>query len=251
MLNAADAGRQFAESLDEIKEKGMAVGIIQAKNNVLIEQYKTASRMPDLTKEQRIIYAKAALELEQADMQRNLDLAQQTMDAQLRNAEAMTGLKGKQIEELILKRVQPAPTARNFEITLDDIMSAQQQYQMLGKLNEDEQTALTESIKNYYNVQSSFYAETSRIRITMSKLNKGILDEDENDIKQYSANYKNVTDDRNQYLLEAQKRYQESQINLMQDAEAQEKARINLKFDNEVADLRAKNVLQPNSKHHY
>ena len=279
MREAYQEGKRYAEVMDYIQDVTRSKDIQNAEIDLQIIEQRTKARDKSLSLAERQAAIDQIVSLGQQKLQNDLKVTGKTLQNELTNAAQITGVasgviktyltdyealvpsmqKGQQILSDIEKRnttITKTPYGSsvsyvNRDAINKDISSLSRLEQTYVSFAQIENKLLSDSDKttDRNKISAALIANTGALqaeaenRSSLVKMRNGLYKELIAEDEDYARSSGKATDDRNRYLLEAQKRYQESQINLMQDAEAQEKARINLKFDNEIADLRAKNVL--------
>lgn len=117
MREAAEAGREYARALIDIRNSQRALNILQAETNKSIERLKIISDDATRSFEERTEAANNLIEERNALLSKQERLAQKTFDAELKNIAAVTSANEDQIKSFI----------RTFEVT-DNLTKQTEEY---------------------------------------------------------------------------------------------------------------------------
>lgn len=209
MRNAINAGMEYVRTMDEIEDRTRGLSIIEAEDRKRIAELNIISKDVTRSREERIAAGKEELAIIKRNADAQLKLAQDAEAAELHKAAVMTGLNEdriKQIMKMKADNVEAIRQAEEYNDALDQQKHAKSwnvvdqkaeiivkhtseriknlagELKSFGKLS-DEQGGdldkLSSSIINT-NEKAAAYAETTeKVQTRLSKLNKGIIDEEQ------------------------------------------------------------------------
>lgn len=215
MFDAIDAGRQYVNMLSDVKKSTRALNITNSELNIKFQEQKVIERDVSKTKEDRIAAGKKALQIEQQMADGQLMVADKAMKAELLHLRTITKLNDEQIKGAVstynsnkknidlanqynkavgeLKYAESSGNASSMygqssgvvsKETIKIIKSASPEIKQLagvmkamGKTTGDELDELATKWVEYNNIQSESVQRTARVKITLGRLEKGIIDD--------------------------------------------------------------------------
>ena len=227
MASAITAGRDYVKTLDQIGDRTRSIGILESKDRERLADLLIIRKDVTKTDKERIEAGKKILNIEQNNAERRKSLTKDQLDNELKYASKMTGLSKERIGQLLIEQEtnrgaiekanafnQAVESKRVAEIgasgatmygqsstpiinkeTLNIINSASPAIKKLadelksfGKLNEDEYTRIAAAYQNIGEANAYYAESTAKTQVGMAKLMKGQLEENESEVKKYTAN---------------------------------------------------------------
>jgi len=223
MRAAIKAGKDYVQQIDTINERTRGIAIIEADDAKRIAQLDIISKDVTRTKAERINALKEILGIEQKNANLSVTLAADKANSELKYASQMTGLSQKRIKEMLKENatsytsVEAAKKYNDALVTLatqrptgnfiaDWILTDKQAIQeahkyvksaspelkknaadllKLGRINEEQYDRITSALTESGQAQAAYYEDNNKRLTRLSKLNKGILDDEEKDQKKH------------------------------------------------------------------
>ena len=223
MGNAITAGREYVSTLDKIGDRTRAIGIIESNDRARLAELLIIRKDVTKTDKERIAAGKEILEIEQKNADRRKSLTKDQLDNELKYAAKMTGLSKERIGQLLIEQetnraaiekankynevlanskpvILPGFENQPSQVIVDDkaielvknatpeVKKLAGEISKLGKLNEEEYERITNAYKNVGEANAYYSETTAKTQVGMAKLMKGQLDENESEVKKYTAN---------------------------------------------------------------
>ena len=218
LSNAIRAGREYVAELDRINDRTRALGIIQSQDRQRLAELLIIQRDVTKSADERIAAGKEILSIELKNSEIAKGIAADSEKTELKKAATLTGLSQDRIKQLLIeqetnkdlvaaaqayndalaaqRKAQAGAsggsmygqttnayvskeTQRILKETPQDIKNYAAELRSFGKLSEEEYNKIAESIKGVGEANAQFAETTSRVQRGLSKLNKGILDDEE------------------------------------------------------------------------
>lgn len=227
MGNAITAGREYVNILADVKKSTRALSITNSELNLEFQKQKVIERDVSKTTEERIASGKKALDIELKMTEESMKVGKKAFDAELLHLRTITKLKdddiktavstynsneknldlaneyNKALETTSAKNSQAASQTRKtpegeaaYQKTVSLVKSASPEIKKLagvmkamGKTTGEELDAMAQKWVDLINIESESVQKTARVKITLGRLEKGIIDEG---IKEEAAKAKEI-----------------------------------------------------------
>ena len=283
---AIEKGREYASVLDILEKRSQSFTVYESQQRVKLEQLKIAEKDVALTKEQRIKAGIDALKIEQDLLNRKISIDKEAAGNEMNHAKVVTGLGDATIKKFVLEfeqnrklieqsetyieakrrlqAIESAPASsygvtdkthlqsinelnKIIQETPNNVKIYSSVVASMAKLSAEEKDKVINSWANMGKTEQEFTAESSRIKITKSKLEKGIMNEEEGSYKQMESKFKQHSE----YMTKIQEQLSSTLVALEKNEKEKELKMLELDFQEKIKKIEGNSEAELNLRNAY
>lgn len=277
MEQAIAKGREYASVLDQIEKRTQSYTVYESQERVKLEELKIAERDLSNSKEQRIQAGIDALKIEQDLMNRKISIDKQSAANEMSHAQVVTGLGEATIKNYVmqfesnqklitqseeyleakrkLQSVESSPVANNAAVDQGRLQQIQELNKIInetpqtvkiystvvsamGKLSDEEREKMISSWSQLGKTEQDYTAESSRIKITKSRLDKGIIDDGIKEDQKGSKEGEDLAKKHSEYLIKIQQDLESTMVALLKNQKDRELKQLELDYNEKLSKVK-------------
>ena len=276
MDEAITKGREYASVLELIEKRTQSYSVYESQERVKLEELKIAERDLSNSKEQRIQAGIDALKIEQDLMNRKISIDKQSAANEMSHAQVVTGLGEATIKNYVMQfesnqklitqseeyleaqrrlialQTQPASYGvsgkSHFEAVeqLNKVIDQTPQnvkvystvVSAMGKLSDEEREKMISSWSQLGKTEQDYTAESSRIKITKSRLEKGIIDDGIKEDQKGSKEGEDLAKKHSEYLIKIQQDLESTMVALQKNQKERELKQLELDYNEKMSKVK-------------
>jgi len=277
MEEAITKGREYAAVLDQIEKRTQSYTVYESQERVKLEELKIAERDLSNTKEQRIQAGIEALKIEQDLMNRKISIDKQSAANEMSHAQVITGLGEATIKNYVmqfennkqliaqsevylnakrkLQTIESAPVSNNGAVDQGRLQAIQALNKIIGetpqsvkiystvvasigKLSDEEREKMTSSWAQLGKTEQDYTAESSRIKITKSRLDKGIIDDGIKEDLKGNKQGEDLAKQHAEYLTKIQQDLESTMVALQKNQKDRELKQLELDYNEKMSKVK-------------
>lgn len=279
-------GKEYASVLDMVEKRTQSYTVYESQQRVKLEQLKIAEKDVALTKDQRIKAGIDALKIEQDLLTRKLSIDKEAAGNEMMHAKVVTGLGDATIKKFVLefeqnrklieqsesyieskrrlKELESTASTNNATVdqgrlkamaelntiikeTPNNVKIYSSVVASMGKLSADEKDKVINSWAAMGQTEQNFISESSRIKLTKSKLEKGIMNEEEGSYKQMESKFKQHSE----YMTRIQEQLSSTLVALEKNEKEKELKMLELDFQEKIKKIEGNSEAELNLRNAY
>jgi len=270
MEEAITKGREYAAVLDQIEKRTQNYTVYESQERVKLEELKIAEKDLSNTKEQRIQAGIDALKIEQDLMNRKISIDKESFANEMSHAQVVTGLGEATIRNYVMQSeknlkliaqseeylevqrklhaIESAPVSNNGAVDQGRLQSIQALNKIIsetpqnvkiystvvaamGKLSDEEREKMISSWAQLGKTEQDFTSESSRIKITKSRLEKGIIDDGIKEDLKGNKQGEDLAKKHAEYLIKIQQDLESTMVALQKNQKDRELKQLELDYN--------------------